>query len=101
MNVNVFFVHRYFASRPELVASLGASHTPSEESSGSLHLNKRAAASAVHSALAANPEATASLISAGLRHGAQNSSSVKNSPFAQAVRDYNTSYSITVVWLFD
>lgn len=70
----------YFASRPELLASLGGSGG-SENTSGVS--SRSAAASAVHSALATNPEATANLVSSGLRHGAQNSA-VKNSAFANA-----------------
>ena len=46
--------------------------------------DNKAAASAVHKALASNPQATANIISSGLRHGSQNSA-VKNSPFANAV----------------
>ncbi|KAL5492471.1 hypothetical protein ACEPAI_3918 [Sanghuangporus weigelae] len=72
----------YFSSRPELFSSLGgtASGGQAGDANGT-HAN--AAASAVHKALASNPEATANLISSGLRHGSQ-SSSVKNSPFASA-----------------
>ena len=55
----------------------------------------RAAASAVHTALASNPKATANLISAGLKHGSQNSS-VKNSAFANAVSSiFSVSFTIS------
>ena len=70
---------RYFSSRPDLLSRLGQTSMSDETP-----LSSRAAASAVHNALASNPEATASLISSGLKHGSQNSS-VKNSPFASAV----------------
>lgn len=75
--------HRYFSSRPELLSGLGGGSS-SANSTGA-GIDKKAAYSAVHSALASNPEATASLVSAGLKHGSQNSN-VKNSPFASAVR---------------
>ncbi|KAI5122145.1 hypothetical protein M0805_000792 [Coniferiporia weirii] len=93
---NAFFdlLDEYFTSRPELLSSLGASPSADSNSPSLGGLNSRSAASsAVHSALAANPEATANLISAGLRHGSQNSS-VKNSPFASAASDPNIANSI-------
>ncbi|THH11269.1 hypothetical protein EW145_g758 [Phellinidium pouzarii] len=85
----------YFTSRPELLSSLGTSSSGAEvaSSTSGSGLNSRAASSAVHSALVANPEATAHLISSGLRHGAQNSS-VKNSPFTNAASEPGVSNSI-------
>ncbi|KLO15726.1 hypothetical protein SCHPADRAFT_247019 [Schizopora paradoxa] len=55
----------YFTSRPEIFAGSGE---VASESGPSPPANQ--AASAVHRALASNPEATASLITAGLRHSA-------------------------------
>ena len=52
--------NRYFQSRPEIFA---ASSANSQDVSG-------VAASAVHRAMANNPEATAKIVSAGLRHAA-------------------------------
>jgi len=52
--------YRYFQSRPEIFA---ASSANSQDVSG-------VAASAVHRAMANNPEATAKIVSAGLRHAA-------------------------------
>jgi abl interactor 2 len=68
---------RYFASRPEIFANAGAS-----DEAAVLMIGHGAgtAASAVHRALAANPEATSKLISAGLKHGVP-----KSSPYAAAV----------------
>lgn len=79
---------RYFSSRPELLGSLDS---PANVNSNLSGIDKKAAFSAVHSALASNPEATASLVSSGLKHGSQNSS-VKNSAFANAVRTLCFSY---------
>jgi len=69
----------YFASRPELLASLGSSEGGNEglEAGAS-----SPAASAVHRALASNPEATSKLVSAGLKHGVP-----KSSPYATAASD--------------
>ncbi|KAF8164856.1 hypothetical protein B0H34DRAFT_648154 [Crassisporium funariophilum] len=54
----------YFQSRPEIFAN--ASHS---DDTGSITRNPQAAAmSAVHRAMANNPEATAKVVSAGLRH---------------------------------
>ncbi|KAJ6627384.1 hypothetical protein B0H10DRAFT_2161087 [Mycena sp. CBHHK59/15] len=63
----------YFASRPEIFA-----HSDAESSSAA----GSAAASAAHRALAANPEATSKLISAGLRHAGQGVP--KSSPYSAA-----------------
>lgn len=53
--------YRYFQSRPEIFA---ASSANSQDVSG-------VAASAVHRAMANNPEATAKIVSAGLRQAAK------------------------------
>lgn len=63
-------VRRYFASRPEI---FGNSDEPTTS----------AATSAAHRALASNPDATSSLISAGLRQAGQGLP--KSSPYASAV----------------
>ncbi|RDB19577.1 LAS seventeen-binding protein 1 [Hypsizygus marmoreus] len=68
----------YFASRPDVFANVGGGlhHADAGSSSGG------AAASAVHRALASNPEATSKLFSAGLKHGVP-----KSSPYASAASD--------------
>ncbi|KAJ8592676.1 hypothetical protein M405DRAFT_763181 [Rhizopogon salebrosus TDB-379] len=60
----------YFQSRPEILAKAG---DPQDASS--------AAASAVHRALAKNPEATSKLVSAGVTHGLSKS----NNPYASVI----------------
>jgi abl interactor 2 len=72
-----FFLFRYFASRPEIFANAAGA---SDEIAVAIGHVGPAAASAVHRALAANPEATSKLISAGLKHGVP-----KNSPYAVVV----------------
>ncbi|KII96024.1 hypothetical protein PLICRDRAFT_34984 [Plicaturopsis crispa FD-325 SS-3] len=76
----------YFSSRPDLLRGGGGSDDPATDSahpeSGSVHAREAysaqgAAVSAVHQALASNPEATSRLVSAGLKHGVP-----KNSPYA-------------------
>ena len=64
-------LNRYFASRPEIFARSG------DDGDGD---GRVAAASAVHRALAANPEATSKVVSAGLKHGVP-----KSSPYSAAV----------------
>ncbi|KAF9242922.1 SH3 domain-containing protein [Melanogaster broomeanus] len=59
----------YFQSRPELLGNGN-----SEEGSGNGVISTGAAASAVHRALAANPEMTSKIVSAGVTHGAARSS---------------------------
>ncbi|OAX40608.1 hypothetical protein K503DRAFT_768446 [Rhizopogon vinicolor AM-OR11-026] len=61
----------YFQSRPEIFAQVG-DHAGDASS---------AAASAVHRALAKNPEATSKLVSAGVTHGLAKS----NNPYASAI----------------
>jgi abl interactor 2 len=68
---------RYFRSRPDLLANVGAGSADTATSNSAAG---GAAASAVHRALASNPEATSKLVSAGLKHGIP-----KNSPYAAAV----------------
>ena len=70
---------RYFQSRPDLlnVAAAESSNVATTNSAGG------AAASAVHRALASNPEATSRLVSAGLKHGVP-----KNSPYAAVSEFY-------------
>ncbi|GLB33257.1 putative src homology 3 domains containing protein [Lyophyllum shimeji] len=58
----------YFASRPDVFGNTGGSLDGAGSSAGG------AAASAVHRALASNPEATSHLVSAGLRHSVHRSS---------------------------
>ncbi|KIM83978.1 hypothetical protein PILCRDRAFT_819006 [Piloderma croceum F 1598] len=65
----------YFQSRPELLPNIAPSDEATNNAGG-------AAASAVHRAMASNPEATSKLISAGLRHGVP-----KSSPFSAAARN--------------
>jgi len=60
----------YFQSRPEILAKAGDQQDASS-----------AAASAVHRALAKNPEATSKLVSAGMTHGLSKS----NNPYASAI----------------
>ncbi|KAG6856169.1 hypothetical protein H0H87_006853 [Tephrocybe sp. NHM501043] len=68
----------YFASRPEVFRNLSAS----SEGAGSSASAGASAASAVHHALASNPEATSRLVSAGLKHGVP-----KSSPYSAAASD--------------
>lgn len=78
---------RYFTSRPEIFAGAGsADHASAESTPGG------AAASAVHRALAANPEATSRLVSAGLRHGVP-----KSSPYSAAVSTRSVVAEATVL----
>ncbi|EPQ59681.1 hypothetical protein GLOTRDRAFT_109808 [Gloeophyllum trabeum ATCC 11539] len=66
----------YFSSRPDVLGgTAGADASGSKDAAG-------AAASAVHRALASNPQATSQLVSAGLRHGVP-----KSSPYAAAASD--------------
>ncbi|KAF9464301.1 hypothetical protein BDZ94DRAFT_1162293 [Collybia nuda] len=67
----------YFSSRPEIFAGLSEGASSSSGGGGGA-----AAASAVHRALASNPEATSQLFSAGLKHGVP-----KSSPYSAAVSD--------------
>ncbi|KAF8841286.1 hypothetical protein BDN67DRAFT_1010717 [Paxillus ammoniavirescens] len=66
----------YFQSRPELFGNGNG-----EGGSSAGVISTGAAASAVHRALAANPEATSKLVSAGVTHGAARS----NNPYASTV----------------
>jgi abl interactor 2 len=68
---------RYFQSRPELLPNIA----PSDGATSTNDNVGGAAASAVHRAMASNPEANSKLISAGLKHGVP-----KSSPFSAAVR---------------
>ncbi|KIK96115.1 hypothetical protein PAXRUDRAFT_826304 [Paxillus rubicundulus Ve08.2h10] len=66
----------YFQSRPELFGNGNSEGGPNVGV-----MSSGAAASAVHRALAANPEATSRLVSAGVTHGAARS----NNPYASTV----------------
>ncbi|KIJ19806.1 hypothetical protein PAXINDRAFT_178600 [Paxillus involutus ATCC 200175] len=66
----------YFQARPELFGNGNG-----EGGSSAGVISTGAAASAVHRALAANPEATSRLVSAGVTHGAARS----NNPYASTV----------------
>jgi len=91
--LTLIFLTSYFASRPEIFGQTG---NASDEHEYSTNPTANQAASTVHRALAANPEATANLISAGLRHGASVHGNASGqgkvatrdaaSPFVSAVR---------------
>ncbi|KAG6907244.1 hypothetical protein DXG01_009783 [Tephrocybe rancida] len=66
----------YFTSRPDVFGNLAASSDGAGSSRGA------SAASAVHHALASNPETTSRLISAGLKHGVP-----KSSPYSATASD--------------
>ncbi|TFK74372.1 hypothetical protein BDN72DRAFT_50349 [Pluteus cervinus] len=75
----------YFASRPELLGNVNGSSDPSAQASAAGSL----ATSAVHRALANNPEATSKLVSAGLKHGVP-----KSSPYSAAASDPHVSDAV-------
>ncbi|KIJ70607.1 hypothetical protein HYDPIDRAFT_105347 [Hydnomerulius pinastri MD-312] len=68
----------YFQARPELFGNGEGGSGASGGEAG--YISTGAAASAVHRALAANPEATSKIVSAGLTHGMARS----NNPYAAA-----------------
>jgi hypothetical protein len=70
---HIKFSYRYFTSRPDIFAN-------ADSSAATGATPERAAATAVHRALASNPEATSKLVSTGLKHGVP-----KSSPYAAAV----------------
>ncbi|KAF9057351.1 hypothetical protein BJ165DRAFT_1520741 [Panaeolus papilionaceus] len=59
----------YFSSRPEIFANIAGNHSDTDAHASSV---QSVAASAAHRAMVANPEATAKVFSAGLRHVANN-----------------------------
>ncbi|KAG2365633.1 hypothetical protein BDR07DRAFT_1607372 [Suillus spraguei] len=65
---------RYFQSRPEILANINTSTSNAQDPSA-------AAASAVHRALANNPEVTSKIVSAGVTHGLAKS----NNPYASTI----------------
>lgn len=69
----------YFTSRPEIFANSATEDAYGAQGSSQPPAANQAA-SAVHRALAANPEATASLITAGLRHSAAANASAGGGP---------------------
>jgi len=66
----------YFATRPEIFANVGNS------ADSQPNISAQGAASAAHRAMAGNPELTAKLFSAGLKHGVP-----KSSPYSAAASD--------------
>jgi hypothetical protein len=66
----------YFQSRPEILANVNANNGTSSAQDPSA-----AAASAVHRALAKNPEVTSKIVSAGVTHGLAKS----NNPYASTI----------------
>ncbi|TFK43057.1 hypothetical protein BDQ12DRAFT_695411 [Crucibulum laeve] len=66
----------YFSSRPDIFANVGTPDAAADAGA------RGAAVSAVHRAMASNPEATAKLVSAGLKHGVP-----KSSPYSAAASD--------------
>ncbi|KAG2070050.1 hypothetical protein BDR04DRAFT_1135533 [Suillus decipiens] len=64
----------YFQSRPEILANINTSTNNAQDPSA-------AAASAVHRALANNPEVTSKIVSAGVTHGLAKS----NNPYASTI----------------
>ncbi|KAH7924819.1 hypothetical protein BV22DRAFT_1034703 [Leucogyrophana mollusca] len=75
----------YFRSRPELLGG----NAGGSSSSASGGISQRDAASAVHRALASNPEATSRLVSAGLTHGVP-----KSSPYSAAASNPEIANSV-------
>jgi hypothetical protein len=69
---------RYFASRPEMFSGGGGGGGSDGTTEGAAA--GAAAATAVHRALASNPETTSRLVSAGVKHGVP-----KSSPYSAAV----------------
>ncbi|KAG5651678.1 hypothetical protein H0H81_007839 [Sphagnurus paluster] len=69
----------YFASRPDVFGAAAGSSSSRSHSSSAGADPSSAAASAIYRGLAANPEATSRLVSAGLKHGVP-----KSSPYSAA-----------------